>query len=159
MIDYPKRPSSHQIENESETFFRNHLPGAWVCERPAPDYGVDLHVHIVREEKVLPYSFLVQLKASADARAGESVSTVLKLSTYNLLWDRLEVAMIVKYVAAEKEAYWLLLKDVPAPKQEQETFSVRIPRANKVSAHPWEEVATYVQDIHQRKLDAIRRGR
>lgn len=159
MIDYPKRPSSHQIESESETFFRNHLPRAWVCERPASDYGVDLHVHIVREDKVLPYSFLVQLKASADAPAGENVSTVLKLSTYNFLWDRLEVAMIVKYVASEKEAYWLLLKDVSAPNQEQETFSVRIPRANKVSEQPWEHVVAYVEDIHQRKLDAIRRGR
>lgn len=159
MIEYPKRPRSHQIESESESFFRSHLPAAWICERPSPDYGVDLHVHLVEEGSVLPHSLLVQLKASEEAAPGDSVPTKFKVSTYNLLWNRLEVALIVRYVASEKEAYWQLLKDVPAPKQEQETFTLRLPRANKISEHPWDHIAAYVQDIHRRKLAAIRRGR
>jgi hypothetical protein len=159
MTEYPKRPSSHQLESESEAFFRSQLPDGWVCERPSPDYGVDFHVHVVEAGRVLPYSFLVQLKASAQAPAGETIATELKISTYNLLWNRLEVAVIVKYVAAEKKAYWLLLKDVPAPSQDNKKFIVRIPRANKISKNQWEPLVAYVQDIHQRKLDVIRRGR
>jgi len=154
---YPGRPESHQLEDESERFFRQHLPRAWICERPSPDYGVDLRVGIVEQNVVTPRSFLVQLKASESAVEGETVPTTLRLTTFNLLWDHLEVALIVRYVAKEKEAYWILLKDVPEPKQEQETFTVHVPRANKVSDHPWEHIAAYVVDIHQRKLDAARR--
>jgi hypothetical protein len=157
--EYPQRPVSHQLEDESERFFRQCLPGSWICERPTPDYGVDLRVRIVDGVAVTPRSFLVQLKASGDAPQGDTVSTVLGVRTHNFLWDQLEVALLVRYVAQEKEAYWILLKDVPPPDQNQETFTVHVPRANRISQQPWDQIAAYVADIHQRKLDATRRLR
>jgi hypothetical protein len=156
---YPQRPVSHQLEEESERFFRQRLPKAWMCERPSPDYGVDLRIRIVENDIVTPQSFLVQLKASHKAAQGETVPTTLRVATFNLLWDHLEVALLVRYVLEEHEAYWILLKDVPEPNQEQETFTVHVPRANRLSEEAWKYVSAYVSDIHQRKLDATRRRR
>lgn len=67
----------------------------------------------------------------------------------------LEVAMLVKYIAAEKEAYWMLLKDFTAqPQPKQKTVTVRIPRENRISAQPWAHIAGHVQAVHFRKLHA-----
>jgi hypothetical protein len=98
---------------------------------------------------------VIQLKASAKATHGDSVAVTLEVPTLNYLRNMLEVALIVKYVATEGEAYWLLLKDyVNEPPQGQKTVTVRIPRANRLSANPWDIIAEHVQSVHYRKLRA-----
>jgi hypothetical protein len=67
----------------------------------------------------------------------------------------LEVALLVKYVAAENEAYWLLWKDIVPPTADQQTFTVRIPRANRVSRNPWPQIERYVEFVHERKLGSM----
>jgi hypothetical protein len=101
-------------------------------------------------------ALVVQLKASATARQTETLPVRLAVATYNYLWNMLEVAMLVKYIAAENEAYWLLFKDIPIPPQNQKTFTVHIPRANRLSQNPWSQIEGYVEQVHGRKLSAMR---
>ncbi len=98
---------------------------------------------------------VVQLKASAEAAKGNSVAVIMEVSTLNYLRNMLEVALIVKYVASEREAYWLLLKEYQDESPEgQKTVTIRIPRANRLSESPWGRIAAHVQAVHYRKLRA-----
>jgi hypothetical protein len=63
--------------------------------------------------------------------------------------------MLVMYIEAEKEAYWILLKDVPPPRQDANTLTVHIPRSNALSKEPWLVVAEYVNLVHHKKLGAM----
>ena len=152
----PQRHPTHQLEAESRLFFRNCLPQAWSCDQPQNDYGIDLRVGLVRDNHVTGRSFVVQLKASASSPHSETVPVRLNVATYNYLWNLLEVAMLVKYVAVDSEAYWLLFKDIPQPPGDQATFTVRIPRGNRLSENPWPQVEAYVDHVHGTKLGAMR---
>src|SRR5687768_2625242 len=43
----PIRDASRQRADESERFFRQHLPREWICDPVASDYGIDLRVAVV----------------------------------------------------------------------------------------------------------------
>lgn len=153
---FPQRPESHQLEEKSERFFRNALPGNWTVDRPSNDYGVDLKVDIFEGTDATGLELLVQLKASAQANGTESESVQLKVSTYNLLWNKLQVVLLVKFIEAENEAYWILLKDIPSPPQDQDTFTAHIPRGNRISNITWAGIVQYVRTVTDTKLAAMR---
>jgi len=100
---------------------------------------------------------LVQLKSSAEPTAVDTETVRLKTTTYNLLWEKLQVAMLVKYVASEKEAYWLLFRDIPTPSQDQETFTIHIPKENRISTIQWQDIQAYVRSVTDTKLASMRR--
>jgi hypothetical protein len=141
----PQRPDAHQLEEKSERFFHGCLPRNWTAERPKHDYGVDLRVDINDGSDVTGHELLVQLKASARPSADETERMQLKVSTFNLLRNKLQVVILVKYIEEENEAYWLLLKSIQVPSQDQETFTVHIPKTNRLSVAPWDEIAGHVQ--------------
>ena len=90
----------------------------------------------------------MQLKASEAEANPNSVAIQLEVPTLLLLREMLEVAMLVKYIAHEREAYWILLKEFTAqPRVGQKTITVRIPKANRLSGCPWEQVAEHVQAV------------
>ena len=154
-IRFPQRPAAHQLEAESVAFVQAQVPHGWTFDRPAHDYGVDLRLGLARHGQVTGEQLVVQLKASAVAKGGEAVTVSLDVPTLNFLRNMLEVAMVVKYVAAEREAYWLLLKDFGAqPREGQKTVTIRIPRVNKLSAQCWGKISDHVQAVHFRKLSA-----
>lgn len=151
----PQRPRAHELEDESETFLRQHLPPSWTCDRPQHDYGVDLRLGLASDGQVNGQQLIVQLKASDRENSPDWTTIRLEVPTLRLLRGMLEVALLVKYIAPEKEAYWFLLKDfIMEPEPNQQTISVRIPKANKVSAQPWDGIAAHVQAVHYRKLRA-----
>jgi len=155
--DFPQRPAEHQLADESSAFFSQHLPRGWICDRPQHDYGVDLRVGLAEGGRVNGQQLVVQLKATANAPPGQSVAFVLDVPTLNYLRAMLDVALLVKYVAAEREAYWLLLKDFTAqPREGQKTVTIRLPRANRITDDPWPHIADHVQAVHYRKLRANR---
>lgn len=158
--EFPKRPSQHQLADESVRFFRASLPGEWVCDEPKNDYGIDLRVGLARDGGVTGETLVIQIKASAEAPQGDFVSLELAVATLNYLRNLLDVVLLVKYVASEDEAYWLLLKDAESsPAEGQKTISVRIPRQNRLSQNPWNEIANHVQAVHYRKLAPNVQGR
>jgi hypothetical protein len=151
----PQRHVSHQLEEESNQFFRSCLPKDWTCDEPDNDYGIDFRVGLADNGYLNGQALVVQLKASLRALDGKSVRVRMRVSTVNYLINVLEVAMLVMYVKEEKEAYWILLKDVPRAKQDASTITVHIPRSNVLSRMPWPSVTKHVNFVHNMKLGAM----
>jgi Domain of unknown function (DUF4365) len=156
ITSFPQRPDSHQLEELSERFFQQCLPKNWTMEKPKNDYGVDLRVDIFEESNATGREMVIQLKASAQASSSDNEPVQLKVATYNLLWSKLQVAMLVKYIEAENEAYWLLFKDIPQPNQDHETFTVHLPRVNRLSQIDWTDIAAHVKWNTDGKLAPMR---
>jgi hypothetical protein len=154
---YPQRHSNHSLEESSITFFRQHLPKDWNLNSVDRDYGQDLNIEIAEAGGYRGLELIIQLKSSANAdNYQDTERQTFNISTYNYLWGNLRVVLIVKYIESENEAYWILLKDVPEPNQDNETFTMRIPRANSLSTINWDEIKEYVRNITMKKLKAVR---
>ena len=159
ILRYPQRIINHQLEEISERFFNSCLPKNWTSEKPVHDYGVDLRVDLYDNLDATGLELLVQLKASKTGTDQEYETVRLAMSTYNHLLDKLQVVMLVKYVESEKKAYWLLLSEVPKPNQEQESFTIRIPKENDLESINWDQIYEYVRKVTDEKLAARRRKR
>lgn len=155
-MSYPQRPRPHELEEASKRFFQSCLPPAWTADLPDHDYGIDVRVNIFDKNTATNLEFIVQLKSAEKPSGGDDEILSLGMKTYNYLWDMLPVAMLVKYVASEDEAYWLLLRDVVLPDQTHESVTVRIPRGNKLSSIDWEQIRYVVRDVTAGKLAARR---
>ncbi len=66
--NYPIRDDNAILESVSEQYFKEHLPAAWIREKPQADYGVDLNVTLVVNNEVIGLNFSVQLKAKNDCK-------------------------------------------------------------------------------------------
>ncbi|MFI0431292.1 DUF4365 domain-containing protein [Mariniflexile sp. HMF6888] len=154
MQKLPQRPQAHNNEELSERFFDNCLPNNWYSHKPDNDYGVDLIVDLFEGTDATGLELLVQLKSSENSNDAENETQTLRVATYNYLWRKLQVVLIVKYVVPDNEAYWILLKDVPSPNQDNETFTVLMPKENRLSDIDWEVIKGYVQEVTDRKLAA-----
>jgi Domain of unknown function (DUF4365) len=155
---YPQRANTHQLEELSERFLINSLPRNWRSDKPGGDYGVDQRVDIFEGEYATGLELLVQLKSSKTSQKSEFETVQLRTTTYNYLWDKLQVVMLVKYIEEDNEAYWLLLKDVPEPDQGQQTFTIKIPRTNRLSSIDWRNIQDYVGKVTNEKLASRRRN-
>lgn len=155
-ISFPIRHESHTLEQKSETFLRNQIPQDWVANKPQNDYGVDFQIGITKGRELRGLELIVQLKASEKRSGDEDTETItLNVSTYNYLRKLLTVVMLVKYVESEDEAYWVFLRKITPPMdEEQKTFTVHIPRANRLSAINWGTITTDVRQITDLKLGA-----
>ncbi len=148
----PQRPVQHNLEEISKRFFQSQLPVNWTTDKPSNDYGIDLVVNIFDGTNASPYQFLVQLKSSQAMSAFDSEKIPLNISTYNYLRFQLHVAIVVKYVLEDNEAYWLRLVDIPKPNQNKKSFTVSIPRKNKLSCINWVDFENYIRKIVDLKL-------
>ncbi|MFV8440299.1 DUF4365 domain-containing protein [Vibrio owensii] len=155
MKKYPQKSSSHQAELESVNYFKSMLPKNWDAFPPELDYGVDLIVNLFHGDDSTGHELLVQLKASELSQAtsdGKFERISMKVSTYNMLAQKLQVVMVVKYVVEEKKAYWQLLSQVDEPNQNRKTMTIRIPKDNVFSESNWKLVQRYVDHIQYEKL-------
>jgi len=155
---YPLRPHNHVIETKSERFFENSVPADWTINAPNHDYGVDLRVKIFERGAATPYEFLVQLKSSRESSSRDTEKITLRVATYNYLWNMLQVVLLVKYCEDVNEAYWLLLKDVPEPNQARKTFTIHLPKTNRLSTIDWSIIKNHVRHVSMGKLDLWRRA-
>jgi hypothetical protein len=159
-MKYPHRHTSHTLEEKSIRFFKQHLPADWNPNSVDNDYGKDLEVEICEDSEYRGLEFIVQLKSSEESNeSGGYERQTMRISTYNYLWGNLRVAMVVKYVETEDEAYWILLRDVDPRNQENESFTIYLPRENRLSRIDWNRIAEYVQEVHFGKLDSWREKR
>ena len=150
----PQRPETHVLETKSVRFFESCLPANWITTKPAHDYGVDTIVGIFDGHDATNYELQIQLKASQHSSGGDNEQITLRVATYNLLRSILHVVMLVKYIADENEAYWTLLVDIPEPSQDHQTFTVNISKENTLSTINWNEIAAYIKEIVDYKLEA-----
>jgi hypothetical protein len=161
MSRYPIYGKGNVLENISITGFRSALPHNWTAQRKENDLGVDLIVDIIDADgQARGLEFLVQLKSSAKLDRYEQGDFVkvknFKISTYNHLMKKLQVVMIIKYIENLNELYWLLLKDAPQPDLDNKTFTINIPKANKMSEIEWPAIRQYVHEVQEKKLAANR---
>jgi hypothetical protein len=156
--EFPVRHSNHSLEARSIAFFQRHAPPTWNVNSIDHDYGQDLNLEISEDGKFQGLDLIVQLKSSADPSIQNEFETqAFRISTYNYLWDNVRVAMIVKYVASEDEAYWILLRNIEAPNQDNASFTIYLPRENRLSTIDWDEIAKYVRRVTDAKLDVFRK--
>ncbi|MCZ7400538.1 MAG: DUF4365 domain-containing protein [Candidatus Methanoperedens sp.] len=157
MPAFPQRPRTHTLDTQSETYFRGKLPVDWIVSRPANDYGQDLIIEIAEDGQMRGLGLTVQIKSSENpSRNVDYESIDLKTSTYNYLRNNLFVVLLIKYVSSENEAYWLLLKDVNPPENEgQNSFTVKIPKRNKLSELDWNIIVDYVRTTTNIKLESV----
>jgi len=151
-MDYPKSPREHELEQMSRTYFRSKLPTGWRPAEETVDYGSDERVHIRQQGEMRSLELLVQLKGSDEPNGTEYETIEINVRTFNYLENKLQVVLVVKYVASENEAYWIKLRDVPLPNQNNETMTIRIPRENKLSTIDWQAIERYVEDVQLKKL-------
>lgn len=150
----PKRTAEHNLEESSNRFFHQCLPENWTTTKPNNDYGVDWLINIFDGEYASNYELNVQLKSSQKSTKGEHEKISFRVATYNHLKNLLHVVMIIKYIKSENEAYWTLLVDIDEPNQEQDTFTIKIPKKNKLSSINWAEIESYIREIVDCKLTA-----
>lgn len=156
---YPIQHNNHTLEESSNRFFENHLPENWFSHPPEKDYGIDLIVDIFEGRLATGLELLVQLKASEKSNQRDVETITLNVSTYNFLSDKLQVVLLVKYVREENQAYWILLKDVPEPNQDNDSFTVTIPKTNIFNNEAWESIENHVRVVTDTKLAAMRARR
>ena len=156
-MTFPQRHNTHILEQQSETYLRAKLPQEWTVNRPQNDYGVDFQLGIAEDGELRGLELIVQLKASLDSTNHENREEIrIRTTTYNYLRKLLTVVMFVKYVANENEAYWILLRDIPGPNDPaQETFTVHVPKENRLSIIDWPGNIHLIRAITNLKLGAV----
>jgi hypothetical protein len=87
----PQRPRAHELEVQSEIFFRQNLPAGWTCDKPQHDYCVDLRIGLATDGQITGQQLVVQLKASEVANAADYVVVSLEVTTLALLRQMLEI--------------------------------------------------------------------
>lgn len=135
----PKRPVQHDLETASERFFEYILPRNWPTEKIKHDYGTDLVVHVFEDGGATRYQFIVQLKSSNESTQGDEEIVPIRIATYNYLMAKIDVSILIKYVDEVEEAYYIFIRDIPIPPDNVETFTIRIPKTNRLSNINWQE--------------------
>ena len=152
-MDKPNRHNNHVLETESSKYFKFQVPNVWYIDKPEHDYGIDYIVNIATNNQVTGLSFSVQLKSKIKEKKEDIVTISLKHSTLGLFNTKLEPVLLVAYVQAEKEAYWYWYNDLKFDlTSSQRTYTVRIPKENKISLIDWEAISKYVKDIFSIKM-------
>lgn len=156
-MPFPIRHKTHTLEQESENFLRNNLPTDWVVNRPQHDYGIDFQIEIPEDGELRGLEVIIQLKAAENSsRSEDTEAATLRVTTFNYLKRNLRVVMIIKYVKSANEAYWIFLRDIDPPHNEnRESFIVHIPKANRLSTTNRDQIRTLIRTITNRKLGAV----
>lgn len=152
-MDKPHRHNTHILETESSKFFTLHIPDEWYFDKPEHDYGIDFIVNIVSKNQVTGLSFSVQLKSKIKENNPKSASIKLKHSTLGLFNTKLEPVLLVVYVKVDKEAYWCWYDDLNIDlTSSQKTYTVNIPKSNRLSQIDWETISKHVQNVFSIKM-------
>ncbi|MCZ4696437.1 DUF4365 domain-containing protein [Ancylomarina euxinus] len=152
-MDKPNRHNNHILETESNKYFNFQVPNEWYTDKPEHDYGIDYTVNIVSNNQVTGLSFSVQLKSKLKETNDNSATIILKHSTLGLFNTKLEPVLLVAYIQEDKEAYWCWYNELDFDlTSSQKTYTINIPKANKLSQIDWESISKYVQNIFSMKM-------
>lgn len=152
-LNKPQRHNNHILETESSKFFNFHVPNEWYIDKPEHDYGIDYVVNIATNNQATGLSFSVQLKSKIKEKNNSFTTITLKHSTLGLFNIKLEPVLLVAYVREEKEAYWCWYNELEFDlTSSQKTYTISIPKANKLSQIDWVAISKYVQNIFSFKM-------
>lgn len=153
--ELPNNHRNHQLERLSEIYFDSIFPTTWIKNKFQIDYGTDYNCEIAREidNGVTGMNFTVQMKGKeTESNLGEITVSGVKRSTINRWLNRLEPTMIVVYLEDEKEAYWIWFENNTVDlTHDYKTFTIKLPRANRLSQISWKEISEELKIIFSRK--------
>lgn len=150
----PIRPRTHVLERESINNLHENIPNEWVIQQMTNDYGVDYLVEIVQDQEVNGNFFSVQLKATDTTFENQNnVTFRMNTSTIRYLMNRVELVMLILYVSNEDQAYWIWLRDIAGNvNYENRTYTVRIPKQNRLTNINWDRINEFSDHIGDRKI-------
>lgn len=151
--ELPNNHRNHQLERLSEIYFDSVFPTSWVKNKFHADYGTDYNCEISIGNRVTGMNFTVQMKGKETETSKNEVSASnIKRSTINRWLNRLEPTMVVIYLEDEKEAYWIWFANNTVDLSlNNKTFTIKIPRENKLSQINWLEISKELETIFSRK--------
>lgn len=150
--NFPNRHRNHEIETLSDRFLQNQLPPSWVINKFQIDYGTDYNCEITTENQVTGNNFSIQLKGKESEQNQEYIKITLKRTNINRWLNRLEPTMIIVFIFDENEAYWKWFEDTTVDlTQKNESFTISIPRQNKLSQLDWNTIAEHVRLIFSKR--------
>lgn len=152
----PRRPRQHVLETESRNNLNQNIPNEWVVQNIDNDYGIDNLVEIVNDEELNGNFFSIQLKGTdTNFNNQDSVTVRMNTRTIRYLMNRVELVMIVLYVSTEEESYWTWLRDaIEGINYDNQTFTIRIPKVNILSAANWQRISDFSETIRNRKVNS-----
>ncbi|WP_160319529.1 DUF4365 domain-containing protein [Herpetosiphon geysericola] len=137
MSSLPIRNRKHVLEEESRKFVGNIIPSEWIIRGESPsDYGIDMQIELVLNERVTGASWSIQLKATDKLERKKDVVTYsFKTSTLAYFLARPERIIYIMYDAVDKVAYWIWIQeyirnDLEKTWLKQKTATVKIPKTN-----------------------------
>jgi tetratricopeptide (TPR) repeat protein len=147
----PKRPRSHQIEDESRRAFSSKLPSPWLFRDETRDYGIDGRVEIFDDRNLgTGRMFLVQLKATDQVELGRALTVKIKKEQHEYYRQLDMPVLIVRYHVPTKKIFikWHHTFDAYYSKKGAKSLSIKLSQSDE-----WDEQTPYsiVSD-----LDAIR---
>jgi hypothetical protein len=131
----PRRPRSHQLEEESLLAFRGAIPTRWICREQRPDYGLDGEVELVDEaDRATGVTFKFQLKAT-DTLGPRALSIVIPVEHYRYYEGARFPILLVRYVAGEQALYTRWLEDfsLPSVAAQQQQVTLRFTSSDRWS--------------------------
>ncbi|MBA7550278.1 hypothetical protein ES705_42788 [subsurface metagenome] len=155
----PKRPRSHQLEDESWKVLSNSIPERWVLRKPQPDYGIDGEIEIFdNSDSSTGLMFFVQLKGTdtIDKRKALSYRFSLEILAY---YRSLQIpVLLIRYHSPSKTLYsrWAYQIDLYYAGKESKTikvnFSERHRWTKQTFIHLTEDLKTFRRFLNPRIL-------
>ena len=137
----PKRPRSHQIEDESRRAFSSKLPSPWLFRDETRDYGIDGRVEIFDDRNLgTGRMFLVQLKATDQVELGRALTVKIKKEQHEYYRQLDMPVLIVRYHVPTKKIFvkWHHTFDAYYSKKGAKSLSIKLSQSDE-----WDEQTPY----------------
>lgn len=154
----PKRPRSHQLEEESRRKFRESIPSQWVIRRSDPDYGIDEQVEVFDESgSATGILFLVQLKGTDSPNLRDALSVPLPIETLRYYRSLDLPVMIVSYHTATNTLFWRWTHEfaVRRDQRTKKTLTFSIPKENGWTAETPQRVRSDLETFRRLKSSEL----
>jgi len=124
----PKRPRSHQLEEESIYNLGNILPKNWLLSRPDKDYSIDGQIEIFdKNNESTGVFFFFQMKATDSRQINNILNYRIKKETI-LYYKKLQIpVLLIRYSSFQKQFYykWAHSVDFYYSKPISKTISIK----------------------------------
>lgn len=150
--DLPRRPADHVLGDVAESYVAATFPDEWIVRKIASDYGLDLEVEIVLNERVTGATFSVQVKGTDQQLHDDLVSVRLETRSINYWRRRPERVMLAVYARREQIVLWTWADDIAV--SEGGNTRCTISRNDRLDRVDWLAFASTLQVYYQKRQQA-----
>ena len=103
----PKRPRSHQLEDESWKIFGSVIPNNWVLRKTHPDYGIDGEIEIFdKSDNSTGFIFFFQLKGTDENDLKKALVFRFPIETIKYYSSLQLPVLLVRYYSCSSSLYY-----------------------------------------------------